>query len=457
MLKLYNTLTRKKEEFQPLKKGKVGLYVCGPTVYWFAHVGNFRTYLFADVLCRALEMNDYSLTTVVNITDVGHLTDDEDQGEDKMLVAMRREGKTAFEIAEFYTQAFMKDVEQLNIKPAQEFPKATDHIQEQINMIKLIEKNGFAYTTSDGVYFDTSKLPEYGVLSGQKAEDKKAGARVEMKEKKNPTDFALWKFSPKDQQRDMEWESSWGKGFPGWHIECSAMAEKYLGPTFDIHTGGVDHIAVHHENEIAQAVGANHAQQARFWMHGEYLTVDNGKMSKSLGNLYTIDDLVEKGIDPLSFRYFVLGAHYRTKLNFTWEALEAAQNALFRLRDIVRDWEAPKDECDKCGKRFKDAINDDLNTPQALAIVWELVDSDKPSHTKAQTLLKFDEVLGLGLKEYIAKPLLIPDEISALLVEREKVRKEKDWKASDEIREQIKTKGFLVEDTDQGQKLREKR
>ena len=393
----------------------------------------------------------------MNITDVGHLTDDEDQGEDKMIVAMKREGKTAYEIAEFYTEAFMKDIEAINIKSADEFPRATDHIQEQIDMIKDIEKNGFAYTTSDGVYFDTSKLPEYGVLSGQKAEEKKAGARVEMKEKKNPTDFALWKFSPTDEKRDMEWESPWGKGFPGWHIECTAMSMKYLGGPFDIHTGGVDHIAVHHENEIAQGVGSHGIYPARFWMHGEFLTVDDGKMSKSLGNLFTVGDLIEKGFDPLAFRYFVLGAHYRTKLNFTWEALEAAQNALHRLQDTVRDWDAPKVGCAEFEQRFVDALNDDLNTPQALAIVWELVDSDQPSHAKAQTILKCDEVLGLSLVDFVAKPITIPEDVCALVEKREQAREQEDWKASDRLRDEIENLGFVVEDTGGGPKLRKKR
>ncbi len=473
-LHLYNSLTRKLEEFQPLHGKQVGFYACGPTVYWFSHIGNMRAFLFADVLRRALVYNDYNVKFVMNITDVGHLTDDEDAGEDKMIVAMQREGKSAYDIAEFYTQVFMMDLERLNILPADVYPKATNHIAEQIKMIEDIERNGFAYLTSDGVYFDTSKFPSYGVLSGQKAEEKKAGARVEMKQKKHPTDFALWKFSPstgsgsmgKQGKRDMEWESPWGKGFPGWHIECNAMSTKYLGHPFDLHTGGVDHIAVHHENELAQAVGASGSYHARFWVHNEFLTVDGGKMSKSLGNIYTIDDLVQKGFDPLAFRYFTLGAHYRTKLNFTFDALEAAQNALHRLQDTIRDWDAvpptpPSPPSGRVGiyeERFFEAIDADLNTPQALALVWELIDdASLPTSSKAASLLRFDEVLGLGLADYVNRPLVIPEDVAELVAEREQARLQKDFSTSDRLRTQIEQKGFLVEDTVNGPKFKQRR
>jgi len=325
-------------------------------------------------------------------------------------------------------------------------------------MIEDIERNGFAYTTSDGVYFDTSKLPTYGVLSGQKAEDKKAGARVDMKEKRNATDFALWKFSPEGSVREMEWGSPWGKGFPGWHIECTAMSMKYLGQLFDIHTGGVDHIAVHHENELAQAVGCCSAYHARFWMHSEFLTVDNGKMSKSLGNLFTLTNLVEKEFDPLAYRYLVLGAHYRTKLNFTFEALEASQNALHRLQDLVRDWDAPEIGCTQYEQRFLNALNDDINTPQALAIMWEMIeDVSIPSSAKAESLLRFDQVFGLGLNANVNKPVVISEEIALLVEQREQARTQKNFQLSDDLRIQIEQKGFLVEDTSHGPKLRQAR
>ncbi len=446
MLRFYNTLTRNKEELRPIHEGKVGLYSCGPTVYWFAHIGNMRSFLFADILRRTLELNGLEVKMVMNITDVGHLTGDADEGEDKMLVGMRREGKTAFEIAEFYTAAFMRDLERLNIKQANLYPKATAHIPEQIAMVEALEKNGFTYRTSDGIYFDTSRLSTYGALCGQKAAEKLAGARVEMGEKRHATDFALWKFSPTDVQREMEWDSPWGKGFPGWHIECSAMSTKYLDAPFDIHTGGIDHIAVHHENELAQTKGALGVLEANIWMHNEFLTVNDGKMSKSLGNLYTIEELVEKGYDPLAFRFLALGAHYRSKLNFSFEALEGAQNALRKLRDIVRSWEAPAVGCAQFESRFLEAINDDLNTPQALAILWEMVDSEYSTGAKARTLLWMDHVLGLRLDECVGKPIEVPDEVARLVKEREEARRQKDWTLSDELRARVEALGFIIED-----------
>lgn len=451
MIRFYNTLTKQKEEFKSIHEGKVGVYSCGPTVYWFAHIGNMRSFLFADVLRRTLELNGYEVKQVMNITDVGHLTSDEDEGEDKMIVAMKREGKTSYEIAEFYTAAFRKDLTSLNIKPANIYPKATDHIAEQIEMVESLEKNGFTYKTSDGIYFDTSKLADYGRLSGQKAEEKKAGARIEMGEKKNATDFALWKFSAPGSDRDMEWESSWGKGFPGWHIECSAMSLKYLDVPFDIHTGGIDHIAVHHENEIAQTMGAENVLEANVWMHNEFLTVEGGKMSKSLGNLYTIDELVAKGYDPLAFRYFVLGAHYRSKLNFSFEALDAAQNALHKLRETIRSWNSPAAiGCADLENEFLEALNDDLNTAQALSAMWKLVDIDLPTEQKAKTLLWMDRVLGLRLDEVLGKPISVPDEVQKLALEREQARAQKDWSRSDELRARIAELGYTVEDTDSG-------
>ena len=462
MISLFNTLSRSKQEFKPIESGKVGVYSCGPTVYWFAHIGNMRAFLFADLLCRTLRFNGLEVKQVMNITDVGHLTGDEDEGEDKMIVAMQREGKTALEIADFYTQTFLKDLHTLNVTPADVYPRATEHIAEQIAMIEQLEKNGFTYKTSDGIYFDTAKLSDYGRLSGQRSDEKQAGARVDMGEKKNATDFALWKFSPSTTKREMEWESPWGIGFPGWHIECSAMSKKYLGVPFDIHTGGIDHIAVHHENELAQTEGAEGKLEANYWMHNEFITVDNGKMSKSLGNVYTVSDLVDKGFDPLAFRYLCLQAHYRTKLNFTFEALEGAQNALNNLRGIVREWtpasvaEWNKFETTEFVQQFQDAVNDDLNTPQALALIWKLVESKQPSVVKAALLSRFDTVLGLQLDAYIGKEIEIPNEVQVLLVARSRARSEKNWTESDRLRDEIALHGFIVEDKSDGQKVKMK-
>jgi len=456
-IKLYNTLSRKKETLKPINKGKVGVYSCGPTVYYFAHIGNHVSFVFADVLHRVLEHAELKVEHVMNITDVGHLTSDADEGEDKMIVAMKREGKSAWEIAEFYTEAFLKDSDRLNIiRP--KIVKATDHIEEQIEMVKQLETNGFTYKTSDGIYFDTSKLKNYGQLSKQKAEDKKAGARVDLGEKQNPTDFAVWKFSPEGEKRDMEWESPWGKGFPGWHLECSAMSTKYLGIPFDIHTGGIDHIAVHHENELAQSEGASGKLQANVWMHNAFITVDDTKMSKSLNNIYTLDDLIEKGYEPLAYRYLLLGAHYRKGLNFTWEALEGAQNALNNLRDLARELDKPSKAPKEFEDRFHAAISNDLDMPGALASVWDMMnDKDLADSEKAAGLLEFDRVLGLDLDKVVAKPLKVPAKVKKLVADREKVRADKDWKASDELRDKIEEAGFTVEDTADGSKLREKR
>lgn len=466
-MQIYNTLTRTKQEFKPIQASRVGVYSCGPTVYWFAHIGNMRAFLFADVLCRTLRLNGYTVEQIMNITDVGHLTDDANDGEDKMLVAMKREGKTAYDIAEFYAQAFFQDLEKLNITPAFKYPRATEHIGEQIEMIEQLEKNGFTYQTSDGIYFDTSKLGDYGRLSGQRADEKQAGSRVEMGEKKNATDFALWKYSKapsptlplagegERSRRLMEWESPWGIGFPGWHIECSAMSKKYLGVPFDIHTGGIDHIAVHHENELAQTQGAEGKLEAHYWMHNEFITVDGGKMSKSLGNVYTIDQLIKKGFDSLAFRYLCLQSHYRSKMNFTWESLEAAQNALNRLRKIVREWDVPMTGIDDIEQKFLHALNDDLNTPEALSILWQLVDSDEPTSRKAATLLKFDQVFGLQLDKFVGKPVEIPLPVQKILDERAHARAEKNWTESDRLRSEIEKFGFVVEDKPDGQKVRE--
>lgn len=457
-MKLTNTLSRKKEEFKSIHAGKVGMYSCGPTVYSAATIGNFRAVLTADLIKRALRFNGYEVKHVMNITDVGHLVGDGDVGEDKMLVAMRNEGKTAWEVAEIYTYLFLRDMERLNIEIPSVMPKATDHIAEQIEYVEDLEKNGFTYATSDGIYFDTSKLENYGQLSGQKSEDKEAGARVEINtEKRNPEDFALWKFSPKNQKRDMEWPSPWGVGFPGWHIECSAMSEKYLDTPFDIHTGGEDLAMVHHPNEIAQTEGARGHKPVNYWVHNAFVQVNGGKMSKSLGNAYTIEDLIEKGFDPLAFRYFILQANYSSPQNFTLEGLQASQNALNNLRDRLRILPEPAEFDLPTMLEFKEAIDDDVNAPVALAIMFKVLDnSELDPAVKAGTILKFDEFFGLNLEDYVAQEVVVPVEIKEMLQKRQLARVAKDWRLSDELRDKIADLGFVVEDGPSGQAIKEK-
>lgn len=473
MIKLYNTLARQLENFTPLKGKTVRMYSCGPTVYDYAHVGNLRSFIFADVLRRTIELNRYRVKMVMNITDVGHLVSDSDSGEEKLEVAARREGKSAWDIAKFYTDAFLGDLKRLNVREPFIMPRATDHIKEQIALIRKLQRKGFTYRTSDGVYFDTSKFPEYGKLSGQKLEEKEAGARVEVNtEKRQPWDFALWKLSApvggghperpegvegsREKKRDMEWSSPWGKGFPGWHIECSAMSRKYLGQPFDIHTGGIDHVPVHHTNEIAQSEAAYGKPLAKIWMHGEFLLVDEKRMGKSEGNLITVDELARRGINPLAYRYFVLGAHYRSKLNFTWEALGAAQNALTNLYATARLWPAPRGHAKEYEERFLAAVSNDLNTPEALAVMWDLVKSDETPRRKGAALLWFDRVLGLGLDQYVGKPVEIPLDVQEFLRLREVARHSKDFERADELRREIEARGFILEDTPQGAHLKEK-
>ncbi len=464
---LYNSLTRSLENFEPLRRDLVGVYTCGPTVYGTSHIGNFRAFLFADILVRVLRYNGHRVKWVMNITDVGHLTDDADQGEDKMEVGSKREGKSAWDIAREYTDEFLLDMDRLHIVRPDVLPRATGHIAEQIALIQELEANGYTYATSDGVYFDTSKLADYGSLAGQAIEEKEEGARVEInREKRHASDFALWKLSvprnahPEQREgsskRQMEWESPWGLGFPGWHIECTAMSMKELGELYYIHTGGTDHKMVHHPNEIAQAQGSKGTTEARVWMHNEFLQVDGGKMSKSLGNVYTTENVMERGFDPMAFRYLTLTAHYRNHLNFTWESLAAAANALTKLRQTVREWEMPSIGCAEYDARFLEAINHDLDTPKALAIVWELVnDAKQPTSAKAQSLKKWDAVLGLGLMDYIARPLMVPEHVQKLVQDREAARVERDFATSDRLRDEIKKAGFAVEDTSAGSRLTE--
>ena len=461
MLKLYNTLKRKKQTFKPLKDKKVGLYTCGPTVYWYAHIGNLRTYIFNDILKRVLEYNEYKVKHIMNITDVGHLTSDADIGEDKIELRAKKEKKTAWQIAEFYIKAFQKDIKALNIKSPDKWIKATDTIKEQIDLIKLLEKKGYTYQIEDGVYFNTSKIKDYGKLTGSKKRKLKPGARIKMaKGKKNPTDFALWKFAPKGVKRQMEWKSPWGKGFPGWHTECVAINIKYLGIPFDIHTGAIDLIPTHHTNEIAQAEAGYNKDLAKFWLHAEYLVLKQGKMAKSKGHIITINSLIKKEINPLAYRYLTLGTHYKSKLTFSWKSLESAQNALNNLYEktieinskkrIIRSKQSLKSYY---FKKFLEFINDDLNTPRALALMWDLIKDDKISDKEKHILLlEFDKIFGLNLNK-VKKPR-IPEKIKKLVKEREKYRKEKNWKKADKSRKEIEKLGYKIEDTQKGVKIK---
>ena len=399
-IKIYNTLTRKKEEFKPINEKKIRMYSCGPTVYYFAHIGNLRAYLFMDNLRRVLKYNGYNLKHVMNITDVGHLVSDADEGEDKMMKAAKRENKNPFEIAQFYMDAFLADIDKLNIDRPEIIARATEHIDVMEEYVKKIIENGYTYQTEDTVYFDTSKLDKYGVLSNRNVEDQKAGARVEFDEnKKNIADFALWIKAP--ENHIMKWDSFFGKSYPGWHLECSAMGYKYLGDNFDIHTGGVDHIPIHHENEIAQSKGFSGKIPANYWMHVEFLQINGGKMSKSLNNLYTLNDLQEKGYEPLVYRMFNFTSNYRAQINFTFEAMDSAKVALNRLREgylkhSEGNEDVSDDEIKNYEERFLEAINDDLNMPVAMSVIWEILKNPKKSKKLQKLLLKFDEVLGLN-------------------------------------------------------------
>ena len=462
MLKLFNTLTRNPEEFKSIKAGYAGVYTCGPTVYDYAHIGNLRAYIFADVLKRTLLHNGYAVKHIMNITDVGHLTGDRDMGEDKMQVATKRERRTAWDIASFYTDAFLNDIRELNILTPDKLPKATDHVKDMIKLIQELEKKGFTYITRDGIYFDTSKLKDYGKFGRLDLESLREGARAEINhEKKNPTDFALWKFSPSPspspqgrgiKQRDMEWDSPWGIGFPGWHIECSAMSVKYLGQPFDIHTGGIDHIPVHHTNEIAQSETAYGKPLAKFWLHSEFLMLDAGRIGKSEGNAITLEELKSKGHSPLAYRYFVLQGHYRSKLNFTSEAMDGAQNTLNSLYSKLSQYNEGSVGCAEYQKEFFEAMNDDLDTPKALAMMWEMLDSDQPGEAKFASLMEFDKILGLSLKDtWTQRRLPLPEEIEELRTQRDELRKQGKWSEADKIKIKIELNGrFQVRDTENG-------
>lgn len=462
MIKLYNTLSRQKEELHPLHGNTVTMYSCGPTVYNYAHIGNLRTYVFMDMLRRVLRYDGYKIKGVMNITDVGHLLSDGDEGEDKMEKAAKEQKKTPQEIADYYTGIFFRDFARLNIGKPEVIAKATDHIPEMIAYVQDLTDKGYGYETSDGIYFDIGKFPSYGKLSRLNLDDQKAGARVEVNtEKRHPADFALWKKAEKNHI--MQWSSPWGMGYPGWHIECSAMSRKYLGVTFDIHTGGVDHIPVHHENEIAQSEAREGVKTVNVWMHGEFMLVDGGKMSKSLGNTYTIDQLIERGYTPLAFRYFCLNAHYRKKLNFTFEGMDAAQTAYDRLLETLykhKQSACPADPAllQKYRDEFRAAIDDDINLPLALGVLWTMA-KEKPSRDIFALALDFDKVLGLDLHTAHAPKedsSPVPDDIVALAEERLIARKQKNWAESDRLRDEIAARGYAVADGKDGYTLQKK-
>jgi cysteinyl-tRNA synthetase len=458
-LSLYDTYTRTSRPFEPRSAGgPVGLYTCGPTVYDHQHIGNYRTFLFEDTLKRVLAWNGYTVNHVMNITDVGHLTSDADTGEDKMEKGARRTGRSAWEIAGLYTAAFRADLKLLNIEDPTILCRATDHIPEQIAFIADIERNGFAYRTSDGIYFDTSRQADYGHLARLDVKGLEAGRRVDLGEKRRPTDFALWKFSPPGERRQMEWDSPWGRGFPGWHIECSAMAQKYLGPYFDIHCGGEDHIPVHHTNEIAQTEARVGTRLAEFWMHGYFLLLSDAKMAKSAGEFLRIQSLIDRGYDPLAYRYLCLTGHYRSQLNFTWDALDAAARGLDRLRQgflaLSTDPAAAADP--GFVERFTDHVNHDLDLPRALALAWEVLRGSLPPAVKRATLARFDRVFGLGLVGWEPAAEVVPDAVRALADARAAARAARNWGEADRLRGELQAAGWEMEDRPEGYTLKRK-
>lgn len=456
-IKLYNTKTRNLETFVPIHDGNVAIYSCGPTVYHYAHIGNLRAYVFADLLHRMFIHNGYTVKHIINITDVGHLVGDGDSGEDKLEKGAAREGKTAWEVAKFYTDAFMQDINALGIKQHDYlFPCATDHIPEQISMIKILEEKGYTYKISDGIYFDTSKFKAYPDFAKLNLEGMQSGARVEEnKEKRNIADFALWKFSPTNQKRHMEWDSPWGKGFPGWHIECSAMSMKYLGNHFDIHTGGVDHIPVHHTNEIAQSICATGETYVNYWMHVNFLHDSLGKMSKSNDDFLTLETITSKGYPSLVYRYFLLMTHYRKEVNFSFEALDASLSAYKKLTDYILAHQGNTGSIDQEYMNiFNEAITNDLATPEALAVLWKMFRDENISEgNKHATLLAMSNVLGLGLDTITEDHIELPEIVKSLLEKRKLAREAKDFTESDTLRNEIETHGFIVKDTSSGQEI----
>ncbi len=467
MLRLYNTLTRSRDEFIPINTEEIRMYSCGPTVYNFQHIGNLRTFFFEDILLRVLKYNGYKVKYVMNITDVGHLVSDADEGGDKMEESAKLQGKNVRDLAEYYTTIFKRDIKLMNILPPDIYTKATEYISEQIELIKCLEAKGYTYITGDGVYYDTSKFADYGKLAKLDIEGLKEGARIEFSaEKKNITDFALWKFSPKNEKRQMEWESPWGIGFPGWHIECSAMSKAILGNHFDIHCGGIDHIPIHHTNEIAQSEACNGEKFVNYWLHGEFLDMGNEKMSKSSGKFVTLQTLMDKGYSSMDYRYFLLMAHYKKKLKFSYEALDAARNGyrnlsskLLNLKSAAKTREEVKNPnaTESYRKQFFTTINDDLNMPEAMAVLWEMIrDESISADDRLSAVYDFDKVVGLQLDKIEEKERdsEIPEEIIQLSERRIEAKKNKDFKLADELRATAKEKGYEFVDTKGGVEIK---
>jgi len=451
-------MSRQVHDFTPIDPNRVTMYACGPTVYDYSSIGNLSKYIGDDLLRRVLEANGYTVEHVMNITDVGHLESDADEGEDKLEKGAKAQGRTVWEVAKFFEEYHFKSSDALNIWRPSIVARATEHVQEMVKLIQRLEEKGFTYRSDSAIYFDTSKFPSYTKLSRQKLAEKETGARVEVvvdQQKKNPADFVLWFFTVGHfANHTMRWNSPWGEGFPGWHIECSAMSMLYLGNTLDIHTGGIDHIPVHHTNEIAQSEAATGEEFVRFWVHHRFILVEGEKMSKSKKNVYTIDDLVAKGFDPLALRYLFMTAHYRDPINFTWNSLEGAQNALSSLREASREWDKPNSNTSIYYQKFLEAASNDLNTPQAIATMWEMVKSNEPPIQKAADLLAMDKILGLGLNEYIGQKTEVPTEVQELVEKRERARGSKDFAESDRLRHEIKKLGFDVQDTSTGPRLK---
>lgn len=457
MIKLYNSLSKTKEEFIPITSGKVSMYHCGPTVYDYVHIGNLRSFMLGDFIRRTFEYTGHTVTQVMNITDVGHLVSDGDDGDDKMTKALKREGKeitveNMLTAATFYADAFKQDLEKLQILTPHHIPRASEHIPGNIEIIEKLESKGFTYSTSDGIYFDISKMENYGALGGINLEAEQESRLAENQEKRQQQDFALWKFDA-----TQGWDSPWGQGFPGWHIECSAMSRAFLGDHFDIHTGGLDNLPIHHNNEIAQSTCATDSNFVNYWMHGAMLNFGGAKLSKSTGGNITLKNLIEKNINPLAYRYMTLQTHYHSPMNFTWELLTTANKSLYKIyAEIIY----LRNQTENVGivdidfqKQFIEKISDDINLPQALAVFHQMMNSDLPSETKLATAYDFDKVLGLGFKKYQEDEIILTDEILDLLEQRKAARLAKDFITSDIIRDQFISMGYQVSDINGDQKL----